>query len=114
MPKLNLLSALLFLSVGCVSDKIEGSWVQPVPGQPDKIQGFNLLPDGQASSINMSTLVYERWKREGQSLILTGISHGNRQSIYFSDTLIIRKLTNDSLILDKDNLKLIYRRTGQR
>lgn len=87
---------------------IEGSWMQPVPGMADMKQGFTLAANGTASSVNMATLQYEAWKQEGNLLLLTGISKGNRQDIPFTDTLTIEKLTSDSLILRKGELALKY------
>ena len=54
----------------------------PVAG---KVQGFRLEADGGASSVNMATLTTERWKREGDRLILEGKSIGNGQTIEYRD-----------------------------
>ena len=59
----------------CNGASIEGAWVEPVPGMENMQQGFVLEPDGTASSINMATLQYESWKKEGDVLILAGKSH---------------------------------------
>ena len=76
----------------CNGASIEGAWVEPVPGMENMQQGFVLEPDGTASSINMATLQYESWKKEGDVLILAGKSIGNHQTIAFSDTLVIKDL----------------------
>jgi hypothetical protein len=111
MYKLFLFTILFLITItGCKNTALEGKWVQPIPDQPGKMQGINLQPDGQASSINMSTLLYDHWKRERDNLILNGKSIGNSQTISFSDTLIIKKLTEDSLILGKGRLDLRYYR----
>lgn len=78
---------------------LEGEWTQPVNGMPGKVQGMLLAADGKASSIDMATLLYESWSREADRLILSGKSLGNGQTISFSDTLRIDRLTADSLIL---------------
>lgn len=80
---------------------------------PGMQQGFVLDKDGSASSINMATLKYEAWKKEGNRLLLSGTSIGNRQSISFTDTLIVEKLTQDSLILKKGELLLRYAKSGE-
>ena len=90
------------------AENIVGTWVQPVPGLPEMQQGFVLEAGGKASSVNMATLQYETWQHHGKSLILSGKSMGNHQVIEFSDTLIIEKLTSDSLILKKGQLTLRY------
>lgn len=109
---LGILTAVVILSA-CSSKSgtdITGSWVQPIPGQESNMQGFTLEKGGKASSINMYTLKYESWERKGNKLILTGLSIGNRQTIPFSDTLSIEKLTQDSLILDGGDYKTSYSR----
>lgn len=90
--------------VACNDVTIEGSWVAPVPGISNLKQGFTLEANGSASSINMATLKYEKWKKEGNLLLLSGISIGNHQSISFTDTLTVEQLTQDSLILKKGEL----------
>lgn len=92
------------------ADSLVGKWVQPVPGLPGLQQGFELEEGGKASSVNMATLQYETWQQTGKSLILTGKSIGNRQTIPFADTLNIERLTPDSLILTKGRLTLRYAR----
>ena len=101
----SLCTCILF---SCSDAAIENSWVQPVPGQPGTRQGFTLKADGSASSINMATLKYERWEREGDLLFLFGTSVGNHRNIAFTDTLTIKKLTSDSLILKKGDMLLRY------
>jgi len=104
----------LFLSACSTNKNLTGPWVQPIPGQENKFQGFNLDRNGIASSINMRTLKYEKWQTRNNCLILSGKSIGNRQTISFSDTLSIEKQSNDTLILvrkRKDVLdKIIYYR----
>ncbi|MDE5705147.1 lipocalin family protein [Muribaculum sp.] len=102
-------TATLTLCVGKNTD-IEGRWVQPVPGQPDACQGIALEPDGKASSINMATLAYDTWTIEGNRLILGGKSIGNGQTIDFSDTLVIVRLSADTLVLRMDAMALEYTR----
>lgn len=95
-------------------ESIVGKWVQPVSGLPEIEQGFVLEADGSASSVNMATLVYDRWERLDNRLILSGKSIGNHQTIAFSDTFAIEKLTQDSLILKRGMLILEYSRDTRR
>lgn len=97
----------------CSRANIEGSWVEPVPGMPEMEQGFILEGDGKARSINMATLQYEGWVRDGDLLILSGKSIGNRQTIPFLDTLVIEKLTRDNLILKRKGTTYHYTREGK-
>lgn len=93
------------ISVLCAAchDKttLTGDWIEPVPGTTNTIQGFSLKENGEATSINMATLQYKSWTQEDNRLILSGESIGNHQTISFSDTLKIFKLSKDSLILKK-------------
>lgn len=100
--------AILFVSCGDRSDRLVGSWVQPIPGQENKMQGVKLEKGGKASSINMHTLVYESWDLDGDKLILSGKSIGNAQTIQFSDTLIVDKIYADKLVLQRGDHKVSY------
>lgn len=113
MKKVSLIAASLFalaLSACGESESLVGRWVQPVPNMPQMIQGFVLEEGGKASSVNMATLSYERWEKQNNRLVLSGKSIGNRQTITFSDTFAIEKLTQDSLVLRKGALRLEYGR----
>lgn len=94
----------------CGGNDIEGKWVEPVPGLENQMQGVNLEKGGKASSINMATLQYEKWEKKGELLILSGKSIGNAQTISFSDTLTIEKLTKDELTLKKGSQTINYQK----
>lgn len=98
---LGIFSAVICLSACSYNASLSGKWVEPIPGMEDRVQGFALEKDGQASSINMATLRYESWQRQGDKLILSGISIGNGISSNFSDTYTIEKITPDRLILKR-------------
>ena len=90
--------------------EITGSWIQPIPGM-DGVQGIKIEKDGVASSINMATLVYQKWQQpDANTLILSAQSIGNKQTFEFSDTLQITKLTVDSLVLSKNGYAMRYAR----
>lgn len=79
---------------------------------PQIVQGVTLKADGSASSIGMKTLLYERWQQIGDTLILSGKSVGNGQTLAFDDTLDIVKLTEDTLVVGKyGNYQRMYYRT---
>ena len=109
------LVCLVGLLVSCGDlPQMEGTWVEPVPGMENSVQGFKLEEGGKASSVNMATLQYESWKQEGDKLVLSGKSIGNGVTIPFSDTLEIAGLTQDSLFLKRGTLVLRYvRNDGQ-
>ena len=89
---------------------LAGIWVQPVPGMA-LVQGMELQEDGSARSVNTATLQYDSWKLDGKDLIINGKSIGNGVTSEFSDTLGIVKVTVDSLILMKGQLRLEYRKS---
>lgn len=74
----------------------------------DMNQGFKLEEKGKASSVNMSTLVYEKWKQKDSLLILEGKSIGNEVTVDVSDTLNIKKITTDSLIVQRKSSLVKY------
>lgn len=106
-----ILAASLLLACNDRQSAMEGSWVTPVPGKEGQVQGFTLQKDGKAASINMATLEYEHWSFDGNNgLILSGRSIGNHQTIPFSDTLTVVKLTPEVLTLRRGDLTMEYSR----
>lgn len=107
MKTLLLAATVLIIAMTACNEKkskvtIIGSWIMPIDGQPGKIQGIRLDEDGEASSINMATLVYKYWEQQGDELYLTVKSIGNGVEIEGIDTLKIEKLTTDSLVLNSN------------
>lgn len=94
----------------CSGTSIEGNWVQPVPGMENMEQGICLEQGGKASSINMATLKYEAWVRQGDKLLLSGQSIGNHQTLVFTDTMTIEKLTDKELVLRRGEMTINYHR----
>lgn len=79
---------------------IQGSWVEPNPIDSTAVQGVKLNQDGTASSIGMATLLFKGWNlTDANTLVLTGESLGNGQTIPVADTLRVDKLNADSLVL---------------
>lgn len=111
MKRKELIGIVFMLCMSCGTDRqsLTGRWVQPIPGQQG-VQGMLLEKDGKASSVNMSTLVFRSWKQEDNALILGGESVGNGQTLVFSDTLRVERLTADSLVLSKGNWTTVYTR----
>lgn len=107
--------AIALLALGSLSgcnntSALIGEWTEPVPGMENMIQGFKLEEGGKASSINMATLKYKTWEQQGDLLILTGESIGNGQTISFSDTLTIKKATQNELTIQDRNIEKTYTR----
>lgn len=80
-----------------------GRWLEETTSEQAFTQGFELKPDGTASSIGMATLLYEKWNLNGTQLILSGKSIGNGQTIDFSDEWQIRLITPRLLKLKNSN-----------
>lgn len=90
--------------------EIIGTWLEAVKGMPGAMQGIRIENGGIAESVNMATLVYEHWQKEGNKLLLKGKSLGNGQTIIFTDTLHIETLSADSLILTAGGYTIRYHR----
>lgn len=111
MKKLFGLFVMVALLAACSeTTRVEGRWVEPVPGMEGQEQGFVLEKGGVASSINMQTLQYSAWKCVGDSLSLTGKSIGNGRSIDFTERFKILKLTHDSLVLQRGQVDWVLTR----
>lgn len=108
--------AVAFAFVSChtkekyTEQELVGLWVEPIP-EMNKVQGVALKEGGEAHSINMATLLYEHWDCSGNELFLTGKSVGNHQTIAFTDTLKIEKVSTDSLILMRGHTRIAYRKS---
>lgn len=113
MSKIGWLAGIICFLAGCGNgdySSVEGRWVEPVPGMENQFQGFDLQKDGKAESINMATLVYERWETDGNDLILYGKSLGNGQVIAFHDRMKIAELTDNTLVLQSGEVRITYHR----
>ena len=106
---LSLLCAI-FLFACNDTPQITGTWTQPVPNMPGMIQGFVLNTDGSAQSVNMATLQYDTWIRDGDTLTMTGQSIGNGQTIEFTESYTIETLNTDTLVLRDGDTTITYSR----
>lgn len=79
--------------------KLIGRWIQPVAGLDKETQGFLLRKNGTAKSINMYTLVYEKWLLTHDTLLLWNHSEGVKDTSTIVDTTIIKELSDTSLVL---------------
>lgn len=100
----------IIMPYGTSGAALTGEWIEPIPGMPGQFQGISLKEKGRAESINMATLQYENWDRIGGLLFLKGKSIGNGQTIDFTDTLLIKGLTADSLTVVRDGVEIRYAR----
>ena len=79
--------------------KLIGKWIRPVEGLDREVQGFQLRKNGTAKSINMYTLVYEKWMLLDDTLLLWNHSEGVKDTATIVDTTIIKALSDTSLVL---------------
>lgn len=93
-------TAELLDSTQCAAENcIVGRWVQPIPGQESKVEGIELKQDGTAESINMATLVVEKWSQDSTTLTLSGKSIGNGVTSDFTETYTVAQGDKNSLTL---------------
>ncbi len=85
-------------SVRIDSTAIFGKWTQPVQGIDSIFQGFQLKKNGTASSINMETLKYDKWKLLKDTLLLWSHSEGVANRTATIDTLLVKTL-NDTVLV---------------
>ena len=109
MKKVLLFSALAlsFMMSSC-KDPLVGTWVQPGTTYTPE-QGFVLEKNGKASGVNMDFVKFETWKKKGNMLIISGENTGSLKG-EFVDTLMIKDLTDDVLILSQSGYTMTYRR----
>ncbi|MBT2620605.1 lipocalin family protein [Chryseobacterium sp. ISL-6] len=82
-------------------DKLVGKWLQPIPGMEAEKQGFELHKDGSASSLNIHTLLYDKWEKSGDTLLLWYHTEGVKVLSNSVDTLLIKKLDDTNLIVSQ-------------
>lgn len=87
---------------------VTGEWSKPVEGQPGVTDGMILNENGSVTTINMATLTYKKWTRNGDALTLTGLSEGNGSRSDFSLTFKIKELTPERMVLQLDGEEFIY------
>lgn len=82
-------------------EQLIGKWLRPVQGRGKETQGFDLRKDGSAHSINMYTLVYEKWALSKDTLLLWNHTEGVHQkdSAATIDTALIKGLTDTTLVI---------------
>lgn len=72
-----------------------GSWLD----SSESALHFSMFEDGTSRSDNMKTLVYEKWRLEGNRLILTAKSIGNGSSSVGDEIYEIQELTDKKMTL---------------
>jgi hypothetical protein len=89
--------------------KLIGPWL--IEGED---WGFTLYNDGTASSINSTTLIYQKWSIKNEKLCLTARSIGNHNQSVSEECLNYRVTGKDGkakLNIGNGNIKTTYNRT---
>lgn len=81
------------------STLLPGKWIQPVPGIDSILQGMDLRKNGKAISINMHTLLYDKWKLAHDTLMLWSHADGVKDPVSAIDTMLIKTLNDSALVL---------------
>ena len=77
------------------------TWLEPVPAQFGRQQGFILDEDGSAESVNMATLEYESWQVADRKLTLRGRSIGNGGTFPFEEVWNVVMVSKKKLVLQR-------------
>ena len=101
-------AGLLFTSCDNSGKKIIGTWVQPKEESSfvDE-QGFTLLDDGEVISINSGNYNYQSWEKQGDKLLIKGAYTGTNPH-EFCDTMNIKEVTDEHLILEQGGYEVTY------
>ena len=79
--------------------KLIGSWLDPTASKLH----FSLFQDGTARSDNMKTLLYQKWRLNETTLILTTKSIGNGTLSTEENDYEIKILTPEKMVLQNNN-----------
>ena len=92
-----------------------GDWTMPDPINPDGVMGIRIEVEGEASSINMATLVYKSWELQGEAgkILLMGQSIGNGQTIDFTQTGVIAKDAEGRYTLSIEGTDAVYTKSNE-
>ena len=94
----------------CSRPSIVGTWVEPAAeGSLLGDVGFTLLDNGEVVSINTGFREYKTWERNGDLLILNGVTNGSVPSS-FADTNTIISLDEKNLVIGQDGYSVTYER----
>ena len=87
-----------------------GSWVEPNPINENELQGIVIKENGIAASINMATLIYKKWWKDADQLILVAESIGNGTSSLDTTKYEIIKLNEKELELKNNDYIVKYKK----
>ena len=101
----------LSIVAGCADDAdvYIGTW-RRVPAGDSLYRGFTLGGNGIAASLNLSATQYNGWHRKGDTLWLSGQRFTDTSVAPFIDTFIVKKITEDSLVVRSEEEVLHFSR----
>lgn len=110
--KFNVIADDVFLDGTAVAPAdVVARWVEPVPGQEDAVQGFDLHADGTARAVNMATLVYTHWRLKDAALVLEGRSIGNGTTSDVTEVLpIVTVGAHEMTVIGANDRRRTYHR----
>jgi len=100
---------LLLTITGCKRrhNIVQGEWIL-VNTERTTHKGVQLAPNGLAASINQPTIQYSHWRLHKKHLILSGKRFKSNSIYDFTDTLIIKHLSDKMLIVSTDSSEVRY------
>lgn len=100
------LMGLAFAS--CSRPSVVGTWVEPAAeGSLLGEVGFTLLENGEVISINTGFREYKTWEKNGDLLILNGVTTGSAPAS-FADTNTIISLNDSLLVIGQDGYSVTF------
>lgn len=92
-----------------------GKWTMPDPIAPDAVMGVELMVEGQAQSINMTTLRYTAWGLSGEAdkIILKGVSEGSGEPQQFTQTGLLARNAQGVWTLSIEGTEAVYTKANE-
>lgn len=95
-----------------VLEKLAGTWLAPIPGQPGNDWGYVFESTGAARTVNAATLNVKRWSLDaaGKRLTMEGESIGNGMTTPFIRIYEVESVDDTTLVLLNGTLRETFRR----
>lgn len=106
---LSVVAASVFAGCSDGADVYIGTWHR-IPAGDSLYRGFTLGGNGIAAPLNESTNQYNSWRRKRDTLWLSGQRFTDTSVAPFIDTLIVKKITSDSLVVRSEGRLLHFSR----
>lgn len=91
------------------ADQVTGIWLKMNKDGSVSMEGFQLKPNGNASSLNTPSVRYKGWQHiNSEALILDGNKTAGKKDVLFSDTFHIEVLNDTMMRLTKGAVSVAY------